>query len=284
VRRDQPSLTAQRVAFARAAHQLYDHPKILDDPLALQIIGAGGAAGIRAHRARFDFTLARYLRAFVVARSRIAEDALAAAVARGVRQYVILGAGLDTFAYRNPYPAALLRVFEVDHPATQAWKQRSLSEAAIAAPESLTFVPIDFETETLAARLAEAGLRTDAPAAFSWLGVTVYLSHDAIRDTLRYVATALPRGSGIVFDYAVPLSAVSLLRRLTVRLLMHRVAAAGEPWKTFFDPQTLAAELRTLGFAQVEDFGPDELNARFFKGRADGLEVGRLGHVMSARS
>jgi methyltransferase (TIGR00027 family) len=284
VRSDQPSLTAQRVALARAAHQLYDHPPVLDDPLALPIIGASAAAEIRGHRGRFDFTLARYLRAFVVARSRIAEDALAAAVARGVRQYVVLGAGLDTFAYRNPYPAGLLRVFEVDHPATQAWKQRSLSAAAIPIPESLTFVPIDFETETLAARLREAGLRTDAPAAFSWLGVTVYLSRDAIMDTLRYVATALPRGSGIVFDYAVPLAAVSFLRRVTVRLLMQRVAAAGEPWKTFIDPRALAGDLRTLGFTEVEDLGPDQLNARLFKDRADGLAVGRLGRVMSART
>jgi methyltransferase (TIGR00027 family) len=284
VRRDRPSLTAQRVALARAAHQLYDHPKVLDDPLALRIIGASSAAEIRAHRARIDLKLARYLRAFVVARSRIAEDALAAAVARGVHQYVILGAGLDTFAYRNPYPTALLRVFEVDHPATQAWKRRSLSAAAIAIPESLTFVPVDFEAETLAERLAQAGFRSDAPAAFSWLGVTVYLSHEAVTDTLRYVATALPRGSGIVFDYAVPPATVSFWRRLAVRLLMRRVAAAGEPWKSFFDPRALAGELRGLGFAHLEDLGPDELNARFFAGRSDGLEVGRLGHVMVART
>jgi methyltransferase (TIGR00027 family) len=284
VRRDRPSLTAQRVALARAAHQLYDHPKVLDDPVALRIIGASGTAGIRAHRARFDLRSARYLRAFVVARSRVAEDALAASVARGVRQYVILGAGLDTFAYRNPYPAARLRVFEVDHPATQAWKQRSLAAAAIGIPESLTFVPIDFETETLAARLQEADFRTDVPAAFSWLGVTVYLSRAAVMDTLRYVATALPRGSGVVFDYAVPLASVSFLRRLMVRALMHRVAAAGEPWKTFFDPRTLAGELRALGFAHLEDLGPEELNGRFFEGRADALEVGRLGRVLSART
>jgi methyltransferase (TIGR00027 family) len=284
VRRDRPSLTAQRVALARAAHQLYDHPKVLDDPVALRIIGARGTAEIRAHRVGFDLTPARYLRAFVVVRSRVAEDALVAAVARGVCQYVILGAGFDTFAYRNPYPAAQLRVFEVDHPATQAWKQRSLSAAAIAIPESLIFVSIDFETETLAVRLQEAGFRTDVPAAFSWLGVTVYLSRYAVMDTLRYVATALPRGSGIVFDYAVPPATVSFLRRLMVRALMRRVAAAGEPWNSFFDPRTLPGELRALGFAHLEDLGPEELNTRFFDGRADALEVGRLGRVMSART
>ena len=164
---DRPSLTALRVAMSRAAHQLFDDPKVLDDPVALRLIGSAREQEIRADQRSF----------------------------------------------------------------------------------------------------------------FAWLGVSMYLTRAAIMSTLGYVA-ARPRGSGIVFDYAVARRRRSFLPRL----LMRRVAAAGEPWKTLFDPAALAAELRTLGFAQTEDLGPDELNVRFFSGRRDKLRVGRLAHVISART
>src|SRR4029077_18672202 len=131
-----PSRTAERVAMRRAAHQLLDHPRIHDDPLALTILGDARAAALRADRGWFeDDVMAPVLRAFLAVRSRLAEDALAQAVAAGVRKYVVLGAGLDTFPHRNPYPA--LRVFEVDHPATQAWKRQRLADAHIAVPEGV---------------------------------------------------------------------------------------------------------------------------------------------------
>jgi len=283
VLKDRPSLTAQRVALSRAAHQLYDHPRILEDPVAVAIIGPRGQAEIRHHRRRFELAPARHLRAFLVARSRVAEEALAAAVARGVRQYVVLGAGLDTFALRNPYPDPLLRVFEVDHPATQAWKRRRLAAAGIEPPGSLTFVPIYFETQTLAAVLREAGLQHEQPAFFSWLGVTMYLTAATVLATLKYVAASTPAGSAIVFDYAVPPAGLGLARRLAARALLVRVAAAGEPWKAFFAAGELVAALRGLGFADIEDFGPDELNARFFRDRQDGLRIAGLGRVLCAR-
>jgi methyltransferase (TIGR00027 family) len=283
VRKDRPSLTAQRVAVSRAAHQLYDHPRILDDPIAARIIGPQGRAELRKHRRRFEAPLACRLRAFLMARSRVAEEALAAAVARGVRQYVVLGAGLDTFAFRNPYPASLLRIFEADHPATQAWKRAQLSAAGIPLPESLTFVPLDFETQTLAAALREAGLNCEQPAFFSWLGVSMYLTHEAVMATLRYVASSLPQHSGIVFDYVVPLASVGIVPRLAARALLLRVAAVGEPWQAFFDPTVLAAQLRALGFTCTEDLGPEELNARFFRDRQDRLQVAGLGRVMRAQ-
>ncbi|MDE2137710.1 MAG: class I SAM-dependent methyltransferase, partial [Gammaproteobacteria bacterium] len=257
--------------------------RVLEDPVALAIVGAAAVAAIRAAPLRYRLAPARYLRAFLVARSRVAEDALAQAVRRGVRQYVVLGAGLDTFAYRNPYPADLLSVFEVDHPATQAWKRRQLEAAGIVVPGPLRFVPSDFESGRLPQQLESAGLRADAPAFFSWLGVSMYLTRAAIGATLGYVA-GLPRGSGIVFDYAVPPESLGPVRRLAVRALMQWVAAAGEPWKTFFEPRELASELRALGLAECEDLGPEELNARFFAGRGDGLRTGALGRVMYARS
>jgi methyltransferase (TIGR00027 family) len=279
---DRPSHTAYRVALSRAAHQILDRPRVLEDPVALTVVGAAGAEEIRAHPLRFNTRMARYLRAFVVARSRVAEEALAEALRLGVRQYVVLGAGLDTFAYRNPHPASRLKVFEVDHPATQAWKRRQLEAGGIAVPPSLTFVPVDFESGSLADELRGGGLRDDEPCFFSWLGVTMYLTPTAIAATLRYVAS-LPRGSGIVFDYAVSPATLGLVRRLVVGAVMRAVAAVGEPWKTLFAPATLAAELAALGFTELEDLGRDELNARFFRGRSDGLRVGGLGRVMYAR-
>jgi methyltransferase (TIGR00027 family) len=143
-----PSETAQGAAIHRAAHQLLDVPKILDDPFALRIIGADAEASLRANPWRFQKS--RFLRAFIVLRSRYAEDGVASAVQRGIRQYVILGAGLDTFGYRNPYPGSRLRVFEVDHPATQSWKRLRLREAGMMIPDSLIFTPVDFEQQTLA--------------------------------------------------------------------------------------------------------------------------------------
>lgn len=265
--------------MSRAAHQLFDEPKVLEDPLALRIIGPQSAEVLRSERSRYAAGPARHLRAFLVARSRLAEDALADAVSRGVHQYVILGAGLDTFAYRNPHPASSLKVFEVDHPRTQAWKRGQLSSAAIAVPESLNFVPVDFETQTLADGLRGAGFRADEPSFFSWLGVSMYLTREAVLSTLGYVAT-LPRGSGMVFDYAVSHRTLDFLRRLAARALMRRAAAISEPWKTFFDPDELAGELRALGFGHIHDLGPDQLNARFFSDRTDQLGVGGLGRVM----
>ena len=151
-----PSGTALRVAAVRAAHRLLDDPVVFDDPLALSILGPEAEAAMRADPYRFNDPISRGLRASLIVRSRVAEDELARAVAAGVRQYVVLGAGLDTFAYRNPFED--LRVFEIDHPATQAWKRECLDKAGIAIPDSLTFAPVDFEEGvTLAEGLAAAG-------------------------------------------------------------------------------------------------------------------------------
>jgi methyltransferase (TIGR00027 family) len=280
---NRPSVTAHRVAMSRAAHQLFDHPKVLEDPVALAILGPGGENEVRSRRGRFFTALSRHLRAFLVARSRVAEDALAQAVSRDVRQYVILGAGLDTFAYRNPYPAAQLRVFEVDHPATQAWKRQLLAAAGIALPEGLTFVPVNFESQSLAEALRSAGFQAGERTFLSWLGVTMYLSREVVMDTLRWVAHSLPYGSGIVFDYAATPQKVSRLRRLVHRYLMRRVARAGEPFKSHFAPAALAHAMRTFGYSHLEDLGATELNARYFRDRTDRLRVGGWAHVMSAR-
>jgi methyltransferase (TIGR00027 family) len=278
-----PSLTAQRVAMRRAAHQLFDRPTVLQDPIALRIIGPECAAEIRSAPQQFDGKLARRLRAFLVARSRCAEDELAGAVQRGVRQYVILGAGLDTFAYRSPYAPPALRVFEVDHPATQAWKRELLDAAKIPVPESVSFVPLDFEREALAEQLRLCGFRTKYPAFFSWLGVTMYLTREAVLTTLKSIAASTPEGSEAVFDFAIDPSSLSTGQQRALRSMSGPSAAAGEPWQSFFDPRSLAAELRSIGFEQAEDIGPEEINARYFKSRTDELQVGSLAHLMKVR-
>jgi methyltransferase (TIGR00027 family) len=274
------SATANRVALRRAAHQLIDRPPVFVDPLAIRFVEPEAAALFAANPRHFETSpSASHLRAFLSVRSRVAEDALAAAVARGVRQYVILGAGFDTFAYRNPLAA--LRVFEVDHPDTQAAKRRRLDQAAIAAPPNLTFVPIDFERQSLDAELRRAGFDDGAPAFFSWLGVTPYLVVDDVMSVLRFVA-GRPAGSGVAFDYAILPSLLTPAQRVVVEALARRVAEAGEPFRSYFDPAALQAELRSLGFHEVEDLSPDAINARYFERRGDGLRVGSAARIVVA--
>jgi methyltransferase (TIGR00027 family) len=216
----------------------------------------------------------------MAARSRFAEDELARAVAHGVRQYVVLGAGLDTFAYRNPHSG--LRVFEVDHPATQAWKRERLEAAGIAIPTSLTFAPIDFERRTLADGLGQSGFNGSAAAFFSWLGVTPYLTREACMVTLSFIAK-MPAGSGVVFDFAVDPALLNAGQRQALEALSQRVARYGEPFQLFFDPEKLQDELKGMGFRRTEFLQGKELNARYFKDRKDGLLVrGSIGHLMAA--
>lgn len=280
MREDRPSRTAERVALRRAAHQLLDRPLVFEDPLALAIIGREKAASL-ATAPESSRPHSRFLRAFMAARSRFAEDELGRAVGRGTRQYVILGAGLDTFAYRNPY--ADLGVFEVDHPVTQAWKQRRLMSAGIAPPRSLKFVPVDFETQRFPESLEHAGFRLAEVAFFSWLGVTPYLARETALETLRSII-GIAAGNGVVFDYALPRSSLDPLNQAAFDGLAARVAVAGEPFRGFFDPDELALALRDREFHHIEDLGAREINARYFVGRADGLRVaGSLAHLISAR-
>jgi methyltransferase (TIGR00027 family) len=260
------SRTALRVAIRRAAHQLMDQPRILEDPIALPLLGSGYARDME----RAMHKVARDFRAFMAARSRYVEDRLAEAVANGVTQYVILGAGLDTFAYRNPFPS--LRVFEVDFPATQEWKRELLRGASIGIPDALRFVPLDFERKTLAEGLQSSGFDPTVPAFFAALGVVPYLTLDAFRATLKTVAQ-LPAGSSISFDYAFPPDTLSVKRRAVFDGLSARVAAAGEPFRLFFTPPDLDRELSAAGFQRVVQVGAKELNEFYFEKRADGLKL-----------
>ncbi|WP_433593631.1 class I SAM-dependent methyltransferase [Nocardia sp. CA-145437] len=272
-----PSRTALVTAYARAYHQIADRPRILTDPLAARLLGVsvdeltefGQPAEDRPGTDTDSGILRlgvsdRPRRLFFAARSRFAEDRVAEAVATGVRQVVILGAGLDTFAYRNPHPG--LHVFEVDHPATQAWKRQRLAASGIDLRERLTFAPVDFETDSLAARLEAAGfVRTD-PAVFVWLGVVFYLTPDAARTTLDYIA-GQSEPVEVIFDYL--LAADTEEERAKLRAREHRAAAVGEPWLSYFTPDGLAAQLRAMGFTDVEDHSATDLIAGYLDGSAE---------------
>jgi methyltransferase (TIGR00027 family) len=263
-----PSRTALRVALRRAAHQIVDSPLVFEDPVAIPILGRDYAEELRRTPRRDDRPFSIALRAFVVARSRYTEDKLRDAFAAGIRQYVLLGAGLDTFAHRNPWP--MLRVFEVDHPATQRWKHDLLHRNRIAVPENLTYVPVDFERQSLAARLSESGFDNTAPAFFAWLGVVPYLTLSAFRTTVNFIASR-PARSAVVLDYGLPREALPPLERLAHDSLASRVQKAGEPFQLFFTPQTIAAEF--AAFSRIEDLGSNEINARYFSGRTDKLRL-----------
>ena len=274
-----PSRTAQGAAMLRAAHQLLDRPPVFADSLALEIIGRDAAAELGA-RDEQAVTQSQGLRLFIATRSRFTEDCLAEAMARGVRQYVLLGAGLDTFAYRGGREG--LRVFEVDHPATQGWKRARLSEIAVAAPDWVTYAPVDFEHETIRDGLARAGFDFAKPAMLAWLGVTPYLTREAVMATLAFIAT-LAKGSEVVFDYAEPTHNHDETQRAHFAAMAARVAQAGEPFKSFYEAEPLSRDLKALGFSLAEDWNTDALNARYFEGRSDGLRLRGRGHLMRAR-
>jgi methyltransferase (TIGR00027 family) len=273
-----PSRTALSVALRRAAHQLYDTPVVFADPIAVPLLGSEYAEALKRTPTRADRPYSVAMRAHLVARSRYAEDALAAAVSRGIRQYVLLGAGLDTFAYRNPYTG--LRVFEIDHPATQQWKRGLLARNGIPLPPSLTSVPVDFERQSIERELLSAGFDRAAPAFFSWLGVVPYLTLEAFRATVSFLSTLAP-GTGLALDYGQPRAVLPPHEQLAHDSLAARVEQSGEPFQLFFTPAEIAAELHK--FPSIEDIGREEINARYFADRRDQLQIrGHAGRLLAA--
>lgn len=275
------SRTAERMAIERAVHQVADSPAVFADPLAIRMLRPQLAAALREHPERFRGSpIAKRMRAIVVARSRVAEDEIACAADRGVSQYVVLGAGLDTFAFRNPHAA--VRVFEVDQPSTQRLKQERLTAAGIVVPSTLTWVPFDFTRQTLPDVLAAAGFDRTRPAVFAWLGVVMYLDRLDVIETLRFIAT-LPSETLVVFDYALPPEATPWPVRWFYRRTLKAFARQGEPWISFFAPAELRADLLQLGFAEVEDLAGSDVNRRYLKSRRDGLTASGVGRIVIAR-
>jgi len=252
--------------------------RIFTDPLAVRILGADAEAAVRDAK---NDPSQRRLRLFIVVRTRFAEDALEAAVARGVRQLVILGAGLDTYAYRTAFGESL-HVFEVDHSATQTWKRERLAEAGIKLPSTLTFAPGDFEHEPLAAGLTAVGFDPAQQTFFTCLGVIPYLTEQTVFSMLGFIAS-LPGGAHVVFDYVNPLASDPSEDEYAAgrEQLAARVAFVGEAFKSHFETNALHDKLAALGFHEFEDLGPPAIRERYFANRG-GSARNRGGHLLRA--
>jgi methyltransferase (TIGR00027 family) len=271
----QVSRTAFGTAYMRAAHQLLDaSPRILDDPIIVTLLGQQAVERIIRSPGQYQTPERRGLRAHVVLRSRFAEDRLAIAVQRGVTQFVILGAGLDTFALRQPVWAQQLRIIEVDHSGTQATKQGLLKIAGLAVPENVTFAAIDFEHETLREGLVRHSVSFDQPIFFSWLGVTMYLNETAIDSVLHTIAQ-FPTGTEVVLTFARADGPPSPFDR--------RSAELGEQWLSYFTPDTMEAKLRNSGFSDVDFLTASEAEAMYFQTTGGSLPAPQRTNIVSAR-
>jgi methyltransferase (TIGR00027 family) len=269
------SRTALGTAYMRAAHQLLDAPpRILEDPLAVRLLGPAAVQRINATVESYQTPVRRALRAHVVLRSRFAEDRIATAIHRGVTQYILLGAGFDTFALRQPVWALPLQILEVDHEGTQTMKRIQLAAAGLTMPGNASFATIDFEHETLCDGLLRYQISLDEPTFFSWLGVTMYLKEVAIDAVLRSVA-AFPAGSEIVLTFAPPPGDFP-------SPFDQRAASLGEPWVSYFTADALEAKLRGAGFSHMEFLSPAEAEARYFRDRPHDLPVPTRTNIVCA--
>ena len=258
----------------RAAHQILDAPpRILEDPLAVKLLGPAAEQRIMDTADSYQTPARRGLRAHVVLRSRVAEDRLEAAVQRGVSQFIILGAGFDTFAFRQPIWAQSLKILEVDQAETQASKRVHLAAAGIPIPENVNFAAIDFERERLGDGLLRYQVSFTEPTFFTWLGVTMYLKEDAIDAVLGYVA-AFPCSSEIVLTFASPGESPSPFDQ--------RAATLGEPWVSYIEPGVFEVKLRGLGFSTVEFLSREEAEERYFRQRPPDLPVPKRINIVSA--
>jgi methyltransferase (TIGR00027 family) len=275
------SATATGVAVARGAHRSYDQPPwVLDDPFALQLAGPRWAEIQSASEAAFPQTALRQSRASVVARSRYAEDRL---VSGGYRQYVILGAGLDSFAWRRADLIGWLRLFEVDHPASQSWKLDRITELDLPVQDGHVFAPVDFETEPLRDGLTRAGLDWSQPAFFSWLGVMIYLTPEAITATLNTVS-GCGAGSEIVLSYDASDAFLDDTAREMVKIEARQVAATGAPYMTRMSPAQAETLIESAGLEVVEHLAPQALYDRYFAERSDGLRPSTAERLIAART
>ncbi|MGA2425110.1 MAG: class I SAM-dependent methyltransferase [Terriglobales bacterium] len=269
------SRTAVGAAALRAVHQLLDgEPKILDDPISARLLDADMLQRIQSDPARVQEPPTRGLRSHVVLRSRYAEERMAQAVQRGVRQCVILGAGFDTFAYRQPAWARDLRIYEVDHRATQEDKRQRLQSASIPIPANLEFVAIDFESVSLREGLQTSTLNFSEPAFFPCLGVMVYLTRKAAAAVFELVAD-FPANSEIAFTFSSLDSSLAESYAANHAALADRVSALGEPFQTYFEPQTLRRDLRALGFSEISFLSSEAAERAYFQNRGDGLRAPR---------
>ena len=269
------SFTALATAYMRAAHQLLEaKPLLFDDPVALPLLGSEASKNIHDTKDHYQTPEVLALRTRIILRSRFTEDRLAAAVSRGIKQYIILGAGFDTFALRQPSWAKELKIVEVDHAGTQSLKRSYIDAAKLTIPENVLFADIDFEHESLHEGLCRYNVSMDKPAFFSWLGVMMYLKEDAIDAVLHSVAM-FPAGSEIVLTFVRPPGDVP-------SIIAQSVTNLGEPWLSHFEPDEIEEKLYGTGFSKVEFLTPAEAETRYFRLRPRDLPVPQQTNILSA--
>jgi O-methyltransferase involved in polyketide biosynthesis len=293
----QPSLTALTAAAARAAHLIVDNePVIFADTLAQAMLGERAEELLSYHWAHGAHPVLAGARAEVTCRSRYAEDRLADAIGRGIGQYVLLGAGLDSFADRSPL-ADRVRVFEVDHPATQAYKRRvrgvaggdggtAGGDGGTAGGDGGTaggvrFVAVDFGRDSLGEALGRAGFDAGKPALVSWLGVTMYLDESAVEATVAVLGGFAP-GSEVVVDYMLPAGLRDAAGQMYVELVGQAAAEWGEPWRSVFAPGAMAALLARHGFGPARDVGQRDMIPGAAWDRSDALRPAELSRIAHA--
>ena len=264
----EPDNTAVRVALWRALHLEVDAPPyVFEDAIGLKL--AGPDEGWQSRPDMSPFT--RSFRAAILARARFVEDLVAERAAHGVEQYVILGAGLDTFAQRKADLASRLMVFEIDSPGPQAWKRRRLAELGLGIPPFLRLVPVDFETgDAWWGRLAAAGFDPKLPAVVASTGVSMYLTREAILTTLRQIAQ-LAAGTTLVMSFLLPIELADPEVRPGIERAVAGARAAGTPFLSFFTPEQMLALARDAGFRDVQHVSAASLGDRYFADRSDGL-------------
>lgn len=255
----------------RAAHQIFDeNPKILDDPNAIGLVEGSSEEEMRAQEASFKEPNSLFMRSSFVLRNRFAEDWLAERVKSGVQQYVLLGAGLDTFAYRQPDWALSLQIIEVDFPDSQTFKLERLNKVGTSIPENVYFCPIDFEKQSLQEGLGSEAFNPQVPTVFSCLAVTQFLTLPAIEEVFRFVAS-MPLGSSIVFTFILLDELLEGEEQKMIANAASGSATFGEPWITRFAPQPLQQWLLDLGFSEVFHLTPELASEKYFLGRKDQL-------------
>jgi len=281
---DQPSQTALQVAACRAAHLRYDPPPhLLEDRFAERLLGDEAEMLIASYSDDAPWILLEN-RIFLPFRARYAEEHVADAYANGIRQLVVLGAGLDSFALRRPASLGDLRVYEVDHPATQRWKRRRLAELGDPLPESLAFVECDFETTSLTSALRTTAFRAEEPAVVSWLGVVYYLNEETVRGALRELALLLAPGSSVVLDYQFPMDRLPQRYRDIFERQSAFLRGAGEPQINRYREDELRAEIFAAGFTSAELPERAELERRYFAPLASKIPMAeRFGMAIARR-
>jgi methyltransferase (TIGR00027 family) len=266
----------------RAAHTRLDPHPLIHDPWGDRLVPESVKRAMAPSDAVLDESLMRSQSyANVITRTRYTEDALQAAVTRGVRQYVLIGAGFDSFSLRLPTFAANLQIFEIDFPATQRLKIERVDACGLALPDSVHFIAADLSEESVAAALARSPFATQRLTFFSWLGVTMYLTREANLATLESIASCSPAGSELAFTYLD--EAVFQAQPESFRELEQRVAAIGEPFKSGFNPAELAASLAACGLDLIEDLNGSEVAARYERGGGHRLGRSLFSHVALAR-